>query len=333
MANPKLTVAMPVKDGENYIRETMDCILGQDFGDFNVVIAENASTDATNEILADYARRDRRVTVYSEPKPIGHTPNFNRAVDLCDTPWVKLICHDDLLRRDALTQISQAIDAAEENGVGLISTGFRHMFDDSVISPGKSGNARQFYEGRDAVRRYLSKENAPLVPAISNSAMRRDVFYKAGGFDNRFLHQDLPCWLYLLVHANLFYLPDTLTVIRVHPGQITNFSNKSGHSIFDFRTFLNEYIAKYGDQIGIDRETRLRARFRSISVAARLTNDLLSAGKRTDALRLLASLPPYWLPLVPFAQLRMWRKEGTRNAAMEASLYPFDAATEGIPVA
>jgi glycosyltransferase involved in cell wall biosynthesis len=332
MGEPRLTVAMPVKDGENYIREALDSILGQSFGDFKVLIAENASTDATNDILADYAQRDRRLTFHSDPVPMGHTPNFNRVMRLCDTPWVKLICHDDLLRADTLAQVDAAIEVAAENNVGLISNGNRLLVDDARITPGISGQPRRLIKGHDAIRMFLSGNDDFAMPAVSNCAVRKDVWEKAGGFDERFLHQDIPAWLYGLTECNLFYLPDTLTVVRVHPGQITNVSHRTAHTVHDFRIFVEEFIPKYGDMVGIDAKTRLRARLRPLSNASLILGRLASAGNWKGFAQVLGGVPKTWWPFLPIAIVRKRRMEIARHADAMATIAEFDAVRESVPV-
>lgn len=332
MGEPRLTVAMPVKDGENYIREALDSILGQSFGDFKVLIAENASTDATNDILADYARRDRRLTFHSDPVPMGHTPNFNRVMRLCDTPWVKLICHDDLLRIDTLAQVDAAIDHADENNVGLIANGNRLLLDDTRVTTGITGQPRRLIHGHDAIRMFLSGRDDFAMPAVSNCAVRKDVWEKAGGFDERFLHQDIPAWLYALTQCNLFYLPDTLTVVRVHEGQITNVSHRTAHTVHDFRIFLEEFLPRYGDAVGIDAKTRLRARLRPLSNASLILGRLAVAGNWKGFAEVLSNVPKTWWPLLPVAIVRKRRQELARHAHAMDAIEAFDPAREGIPV-
>ncbi|MDP9347873.1 MAG: glycosyltransferase, partial [Gemmatimonadota bacterium] len=60
---PRISVALPVYNGADYVGEALDNILSQDFEDFELVISENSSTDDTPGILAEYARRDSRVRV------------------------------------------------------------------------------------------------------------------------------------------------------------------------------------------------------------------------------------------------------------------------------
>jgi glycosyltransferase involved in cell wall biosynthesis len=62
LATPPISIGMPVYNGERYLPEALDSTLAQTFGDFELIICDNASTDRTEEICRDYAARDRRIT-------------------------------------------------------------------------------------------------------------------------------------------------------------------------------------------------------------------------------------------------------------------------------
>jgi len=75
-----LSVVMAVHDGADYLNESLDSILGQSVGDFELLVVDDASTDDTPGILAEYARRDRRVRVLRNPTNLGPYPSANRAL-------------------------------------------------------------------------------------------------------------------------------------------------------------------------------------------------------------------------------------------------------------
>ena len=91
MSGPRVSVVMPVRDGERFLREALDSTLAQTLPDLELIVVDDGSTDATPEILADGARRDPRVRVQRQaaagltaavlpPVPFGpvarrHVPN------------------------------------------------------------------------------------------------------------------------------------------------------------------------------------------------------------------------------------------------------------------
>ena len=73
---PVVSIGMPVYNGAKYIREALDSLLSQTFVDFELIISDNASTDATQEICEEYARRDLRIRYVKQSENKGALANF-----------------------------------------------------------------------------------------------------------------------------------------------------------------------------------------------------------------------------------------------------------------
>lgn len=93
---PKVSIGMPVYNGERYIRQALDSVLGQTFADFELIICDNASTDSTREICEEYAEKDTRIRYHRNEKNIGAGPNFNLAVEFARGEYFKWAAHDDI---------------------------------------------------------------------------------------------------------------------------------------------------------------------------------------------------------------------------------------------
>ena len=96
-STPKVSIGLPVYNGERYLREALDSILGQTFRDFELIICDNASTDETAAICADYAARDPRIRYHRQTHNIGATANFNHTFELARGAYFKWAAHDDVL--------------------------------------------------------------------------------------------------------------------------------------------------------------------------------------------------------------------------------------------
>ena len=70
-ATPKVSIGMPVYNGEGFIHKALDSVQAQTFSDFELIISDNASTDATAEICKEYERRDKRIQYIRQPKNMG----------------------------------------------------------------------------------------------------------------------------------------------------------------------------------------------------------------------------------------------------------------------
>jgi glycosyltransferase involved in cell wall biosynthesis len=111
-ARPRVSIGLPVYNGERYVGEAIEGVLAQTFSDFELVISDNASTDGTKEICQEFARNDARVRYSRSPENLGAAPNFNRCFALAQpTEYFKWITYDDLMSDDFLERCIEALDA------------------------------------------------------------------------------------------------------------------------------------------------------------------------------------------------------------------------------
>jgi glycosyltransferase involved in cell wall biosynthesis len=92
---PHVSVGMPVYNGERYIAQAIESILSQTFLDLELIICNNASTDATEQICEEYAAKDPRVRYYRNDRNHGAAWNHNRVVELARGEYFRWQAHDD----------------------------------------------------------------------------------------------------------------------------------------------------------------------------------------------------------------------------------------------
>jgi glycosyltransferase involved in cell wall biosynthesis len=110
-AGARLTVGMPVYNGERYMAETIDTILGQDVDGLELMVSDNCSTDATAEIVKDVMSRDDRVRYVRNEHNVGAARNYNQLVEFSQAPLFKWAGYDDLLRPSYLARCLEVLDA------------------------------------------------------------------------------------------------------------------------------------------------------------------------------------------------------------------------------
>ena len=106
----KVSIGLPVYNGEPFLRETLDAILAQTYRDFELIISDNASTDATAQICRQYAFNDKRIRYYPMEENIGASRNFNRVFQLSSGQYFKWAAHDDLIASSYLAQCVEVLD-------------------------------------------------------------------------------------------------------------------------------------------------------------------------------------------------------------------------------
>ncbi len=97
MTAPRVAIGLPVYNGARYVGEAIDSVLAQTYSDFELVISDNASSDATEEVCRDYAARDSRVRYHRAAENRGAAWNFNRTFELSDSEYFKWLAHDDVI--------------------------------------------------------------------------------------------------------------------------------------------------------------------------------------------------------------------------------------------
>jgi glycosyltransferase involved in cell wall biosynthesis len=111
---PRLTIGLPVYNGERYLAQSIDALLGQTFKDFEMIISDNASTDATPDICRDYEKSDTRVRYVRQPCNIGAAPNHNFLVREARGELFKWAGADDLFARDLLERCVAELDEHQD---------------------------------------------------------------------------------------------------------------------------------------------------------------------------------------------------------------------------
>jgi glycosyltransferase involved in cell wall biosynthesis len=110
--HPTVSIGIPVRNGQRYISQAIDSLLGQTFSDFEIVICDNASTDQTEQICRDYMSRDSRVRYYRNSRNLGPAGNHNKCFDYSQGKYFRWHAHDDMC---APTYLEKSVACLDEN--------------------------------------------------------------------------------------------------------------------------------------------------------------------------------------------------------------------------
>lgn len=115
--NPKLSIGLPVYNGENFLASSIESLLAQTYTDFELIICDNASTDGTREICEKYASDDARVKYFPNEQNLGAAPNHNRTYELSTGEYFKWAAHDDELHPEFLSRCMDQIEHSPDSVV------------------------------------------------------------------------------------------------------------------------------------------------------------------------------------------------------------------------
>lgn len=252
MRVPKVSVLIPVFNGEPFLVECLESILAQDFTDFEILLADDHSKDGSLELLKRYADKDPRLRFWKNPKNLGLTGNFNRCLSEARGEYIKYVLQDDkLLSPSALRQMVEALD--KHPGVSLIASA-SYLIDrqsrkierrDYFQPPG-------IWDGKRVVV-YCLEKDANIIGEPSLVMFRKRQ--AARGYDQRYAQTvDLEMWFHLLEQGDLFYIAEPLCAFRQHPAQQTTVNRRDGVGDREHLTLLETYYPKRWLQNAITRQ-------------------------------------------------------------------------------
>lgn len=114
ISKPRLSIGLIVHNGEDYLAQALQSLLDQTFGDFELIIGDNASTDGTEEIYRDFASRDARIRCIRRPENLGATRNARLVFQEATAPYFKFAAHDDFYAPRFLERCIDALDRAPQ---------------------------------------------------------------------------------------------------------------------------------------------------------------------------------------------------------------------------
>lgn len=210
---PRLSIALPVYNGENYVAESLDALLGQSFTDFELIISDNASTDSTADICRRYQKQDSRVRYFRQPQNIGLAPNVNFLVSQAKGELYKEASHDDLY---AYNLLETCIAALDEYPAVILA----HSWTAKVDS---SGSVTQAYEYplTTATQRAPERFRSVLLDSGGDDCygvMRMDVRRRIAPMGSHH-RSDRTFTAELVLHGPFYQVPDWLYFRREHSGQ------------------------------------------------------------------------------------------------------------------
>lgn len=108
---PRISVGMPVYNGEVYLDEAIRSVLDQTYEDFELIISDNASTDRTDQICRDYASQDKRIVYTRNKENVGASKNYNRVFNLASGQYFRWFNADDVCAPTLHQRCIEVLDA------------------------------------------------------------------------------------------------------------------------------------------------------------------------------------------------------------------------------
>lgn len=224
---PRVTIGIPVYNGEKYLAAAIDSVLAQTYTDFELIISDNASNDATPAIALDYAARDERVRYSRNQKNIGAARNYNRLVDLAQGEYFKWLASDDVIAPGYIQWCVAALDA-ERRAVAAYTRGAGIDEQGAIIKYAQHPVPME--EQLDPVKRFeLFRERSGFSawPMLYIFAMMRTNVLRTTRLQGSFMGSDNSCIYEMLFRGCFVEVPQPLSFFRQHAGSFSSFANNA----------------------------------------------------------------------------------------------------------
>ena len=215
MSKLKISICMPVYNGGAVIRDTIESILGQSFMDFDLIIADDNSTDDTPEIIKKI--KDDRIKFYRYEENVGYPGNLERCMTKCSNEIIFLMGQDDILVQGTLEKIHRIFK--ENENVGAITRPY-YWFHKDIKKPVRA--KEQFSDKRDSIIS-INSDLRSIVKVFQSLDQLSGLAYRRKYIDSE-IHQDVfTAHIYpfasILKKHDVVYLKDYVVAVRIETSQ------------------------------------------------------------------------------------------------------------------
>jgi glycosyltransferase involved in cell wall biosynthesis len=314
--NPKVTVLMSVYNGEKYLRQAVDSILNQTFTDFEFIMVDDGSTDATKAILDSYT--DPRIVRLTNETNIGLTASLNRGLKIARGTYIARMDADDISLPERLRRQVQFLDSHPD--IGVLGTKFEVIDDLGRPHPRSAADSWPTQPGM--VSWLLFFRCSIAHPTVM---VRRAVYERLNGYNPEFLQaQDYELWLRAGLETGITNIPKVLVKLRSHPAKVSRTHSQAQNQNVDIAV-QNALSTFLGRAVSLETVRSMRNWHNIVSAQealqiARLLNQLyqaytkstkLSASEkrqiRADASRRLTEMALVCTKMDPRLSIRVWK--------------------------
>ncbi len=209
-STPRVSVIIPVFNGETYLAEAVESVLTQTLEELELVAVDDCSRDGSRAILEGFARADPRVRLLANEKNLGISAALNRGWRAARAPYIARLDADDVSLPDRLARQVDFLDAhpsvAVVGGAAVI-----------IDVNGRRTSTMRFPTASRTIRSTLLRHNCLAHPSVT---LRRAALEEVGGYRLANV-EDYDLWLRISERFDLANLSDPVILYRVHPGQLS----------------------------------------------------------------------------------------------------------------
>lgn len=204
---PLISILMTSYNRENFIAEAIESVLASTYTNFELIIVDDCSMDATVEIAKKYELLDSRVKVYINENNLGDYPNRNKAASYASGEYMFFLDSDDKLFTDSLDKLVSDVSENSNFNFGMYCNQIDHL---------------KMIPGDEALNTHFFKKQFLFI-GPGGTIMKRDFFRKIGGYPEKYgPANDMYFNLLVCCHTSVLLIPYGFFFYRIHDGQEIN---------------------------------------------------------------------------------------------------------------
>jgi len=219
LIGPLVTIAIPTFNRAAWLKDCISCALAQSYRHFEIVVSDNASTDATADVLSEI--RDRRVRTLTQRTNIGQIPNWNACLAEAKGDYVVFVSDDDRIAPSLLEQcVTLAKREPQVEVVAALSNVYFCGEDRIWHAPQSRKLATGIWDGADILKEYFEERISTPMCSIM---IRTEGLRAQGGFPLDFpFAGDTIAWVSLLLSSRAGLVNESCGTVCVHTANETS---------------------------------------------------------------------------------------------------------------
>lgn len=211
MSKPRVSIGMPVYNREKYVAASIEAHLNQTYGDFELILTDNCSTDRSEEICRDYAARDSRIRYFRNPCNLGAAGNYRRCFELASGEFFRWTPSDDLV---SLNLLERAVDVLDHDPSVFVAYPRTKLIDAEGNVTGDFDERLHLMDDR-ASKRWVGVQKNIRLGNLHYGLNRADKFRKTGLMRN-YTGGDFPLIAEMSLYGKFYEIQDAFFYRRMH---------------------------------------------------------------------------------------------------------------------
>jgi glycosyltransferase involved in cell wall biosynthesis len=247
IGNPLVSICIPAYNAEKFIKETLESVLNQTYQNIEIIITDDCSKDNTISIINSFS--DERIKFYQNDKNLGVEGNWNKALQLANGKFCKMMGADDILYPTCLEEQLAILENPENYDVVLVTSHKNVINQDGKLIMTRKFPGSAKYKGIKALKKSLHRGTNVIGEPVAG-LFRKEILEKSGYYNGENLYMiDMDLWSRILKHGDLYVVDKILYAFRVSTQSLSATIGFAQVKLFN--TFVDKLVDDKDFQINV----------------------------------------------------------------------------------